>query len=136
MYLLNIRAGIQYKVQVGMHIQFRFKSVFASAQSDQFYFFRPKKRVEPLTIHIVPIEDSDQPAHARSLIRVFDGRTCQHVPLTGYRLKVMFYLFQCFLECSVNKHQVYHLFRRMSLGVLGACLLTRILTVECTAFMS
>ena len=22
-----------------------------------------------------PIEDSDQPAHARSLIRVFDGRT-------------------------------------------------------------
>ena len=63
-YLLNNRAGIQYKVEVGMYIQFRFKSACASAQCDQNYFFRLKKHVGPLATHRVPIKDSDQPVQA------------------------------------------------------------------------
>ena len=34
--------------------------------------------------HIAPIEDSDQTAQMRSLIRVFDVRICQFVPFAGH----------------------------------------------------
>ena len=40
----------------------------------------------PLATQRAPIEDSDQTAQMRRLIRIFDGRSCQHAPFTGNRL--------------------------------------------------
>ena len=41
------KAGIQRRVQVGMCVQQRFKSVYASTRSDQSLSFVPKKTLDP-----------------------------------------------------------------------------------------
>ena len=55
--------------------------------------FRLKKCLGLLATHIVPIEDSDQTALMRRLIRVADGRTCQLVLLL---VTLLSYLIQVF----------------------------------------
>ena len=45
------------------------------------------KKVVALAIHRMPIKDSDLTAQTHSLIRVFDGGTCQLVPFAGHRLR-------------------------------------------------
>ena len=59
---------IQHKIQVGMCMQPRFKSVCTSAQADQNLSFLPEERVGPLATLRVPIKDSDQTAWMCRLI--------------------------------------------------------------------
>ena len=81
---ISIGAGIQHKVQVGMCPQQRFKSVCASAQSDQSLSFP----LEDMLDYWLPIEHpskTDQAARMWRLIWIFDGGTCQLVHFAGYK---------------------------------------------------
>ena len=48
------------------------------------------RNVEPLTTHKAPVQDSDQSEQMCRLISVFDGCTCQLVPLARHLLILQF----------------------------------------------
>ena len=79
--------GIQHKLQVGMCLQQRFKSVCTSAQSDQSLSFLPEEKL--------PLDYPTNTTFMQSdLVLVFylkkcwpvDGHTCQLVPFATARM--------------------------------------------------
>ena len=72
-------------MQDGVCVQQHLKSVSTSAQSDQSLSFPPEEALGTRLLTERPIEDSDQTARMRRLIRVFDERTFQRVPFSGQR---------------------------------------------------
>ena len=65
---------LQHKIQLGMWVQGRFKSVWTTTQSDQSLSFLPEEMLDPCLPIERPLKTSNQTLQMRRLIWVFDGR--------------------------------------------------------------
>ena len=79
---VHYSSRIRYKLACE-HIKFQNKAAYPHSLIRVLFFHL--KNVGHLATHRAHIEDADQTARMRRLIRIFDRRTCQLVTFAGHR---------------------------------------------------